>query len=239
MEELSGLARQIEPQETLFVADAMTGQDAVKSAQAFSEKLALTGVILTKLDGDSRGGAALSIRSVAEVPIRLVGTGEKLDDLEPFHPDRMASRILGLGDVLTLIEKAEAGLDREQGQRLAERLARREFDLEDLLDQLRQMRRLGPLAEVMKLLPRGGPMKALDPSAVDEAKLRRVEAMIQSMTPAERRNPMLFNASRKRRVAGGSGTSVQEINQLLRQFREMRKMMKRMRGGWLKKALGQ
>jgi signal recognition particle subunit SRP54 len=239
MEELSGLARQIEPQETLFVADAMTGQDAVKSARAFSEKLALTGVILTKLDGDSRGGAALSIRSVAEVPIRLVGTGEKLDDLEPFHPDRMASRILGLGDVLTLIEKAEAGLDREQGQRLAERLARREFDLEDLLDQLRQMRRLGPLAEVMKLLPRGGPMKALDPSAVDEAKLRRVEAMIQSMTPAERRNPMLFNASRKRRVAGGSGTSVQEINQLLRQFREMRKMMKRMRGGWLKKALGQ
>jgi signal recognition particle subunit SRP54 len=239
MEELRVLAELVEAHETLFVADAMTGQDAVKSAQAFSEVLQLTGVILTKLDGDTRGGAALSIRSVAQVPIRLVGTGEKLADLEAFHPERMASRILGLGDVLTLIEKAEAGLDADEGRRLAEKLARREFDLEDLLDQLRQMRRLGPLAEVMKLLPRVGPMKGLDPSMVDESKLRRVEAMIQSMTPAERRKPALFNASRKRRVARGSGTSVQEINQLLRQFREMKKMMKRMRGGWLKKALGQ
>lgn len=238
MEEISVLAKSLEPTEFLFVADAMTGQDAVKSAGTFGELLPLTGVILTKLDGDSRGGAALSIRSVAEVPIRFVGVGEKADDLEVFDPERMASRILGMGDVLSLIEKAEKGLDASETERLAKRMARREFTLEDLRDQLRQMRRMGPLAQVLEALPRGGPFRGLDPSMIDEGKLKRVEAVIDSMTPRERDKPMLLNASRKRRIAGGSGTSVQEVNQLIKQYRTMRKMMKKIKGGWLEKAMG-
>ncbi|MDH3255322.1 MAG: signal recognition particle protein, partial [Acidobacteriota bacterium] len=238
MQELGVLVDSLEPAEVLFVADAMTGQDAVRSAQEFARRLPLTGAILTKLDGDTRGGAALSIRSVAGVPIRFVGVGEKSEHLEVFHPDRLASRILGMGDVLSLIEKAEQGLDAAESQRLAERIARREFTLEDLRDQLRQMRRMGPLSQILEALPRGGPLRGLDPSMIDEGRLSRVEAIIDSMTPQERRRPAVLNARRKRRVAAGSGTRVQDINQLLKQYRMMQKMMKNVKGGWLQKALG-
>jgi len=238
MQELRDLAELLEPTETLLVADAMTGQDAVRSAQEFARSMPLTGVILTKLDGDMRGGAALSIRTVAKVPIRFVGVGEKAEELELFYPDRMASRILGMGDVLSLIEKAEQGLDSEETQRLAERLARQEFTLEDLRDQLKQIRRLGPLSQVMEMLPKTGPLKGLDASTVDESQLTRVEAIINSMTPVERRKPQVLNGSRKRRIARGSGVSVQQINQLLKQYRDMRKMMKGVKGKWLRKAMG-
>jgi signal recognition particle subunit SRP54 len=238
MDEVEALAGELEPRELLFVADAMTGQDAVKSTAEFARRLSLTGVVLTKLDGDSRGGAALSVRSVSAVPIRFVGLGEKSEDLELFHPDRMASRILGMGDVLGLIEKAEQGLDSEESRRLAERVARREFDLEDLRAQLRQLKKLGPLSQVLEMLPRSGPLRGLDASSVDDSKLVRIEAIIDSMTPQERRQPQLLNGSRKKRVARGSGTTVQEINQLLKQHRQMRKMLKKMKGGWLQKAFG-
>jgi signal recognition particle subunit SRP54 len=239
MTELEALAAEIQPIETLLVADAMTGQDAVKSAEEFARVMPLSGVILTKLDGDMRGGAALSIRSVARVPIRFVGIGEKAEDLELFHPDRMASRILGMGDVLSLIEKAEQGLDAAETQRLAESIARREFTLEDLRDQLRQMRKLGPLSQVLEMLPKAGPLRGLDASQVDESRLTKVEAIINSMTPGERRSPQILNGSRRKRIARGSGTSVQDINQLLKQYREMRKMLKGAKGKWLRKAVGQ
>jgi signal recognition particle subunit SRP54 len=238
MKELRDLAAVVSPSETLLVADAMTGQDAVRSTQEFAESMPLTGVILTKLDGDMRGGAALSIRTVTKVPIRFIGIGEKPDELELFHPDRMASRILGMGDVLSLIEKAERGLDSAETQRLAERLARQEFTLEDLRDQLKQIRKLGPLAQVMEMLPKSGPLKGLDPSQVDEGQLTRVEAIINSMTPKERRQPQILNGSRKRRIARGSGVPVQQINQLLKQYREMRKLLKGVKGKWLRKAMG-
>jgi signal recognition particle subunit SRP54 len=238
MAELGALAARLEPAETLFVADAMTGQDAVKSAQEFARALPLTGVVLTKLDGDSRGGAALSIRTVAQVPIRFAGVGEKPEDLELFHPERMAARILGMGDVLSLIEKAEQGLDRDEAQRLAERLARREFTLEDLRDQLRQLRRMGPLSSVLEMLPKAGPLRGLQGGDVDEGRLRRIEAIIDSMTAKERQQPAVLNASRKRRVARGSGTSVQDINQLLKQYLGMKKMLKGVKGNWLRRALG-
>ena len=238
MDELRQLAEIVQPVETLFVADAMTGQDAVKSTEEFARTMPLTGVILTKLDGDSRGGAALSIRTVAEVPIRYVGTGEKLEDLDLFHPDRLASRILGMGDVLSLIEKAEQGLDGDETERLAKRIVSQQFTLEDLRDQLRQMRRMGPLSELLKLMPRMGPLKGLDASAVDEGQLKRIEAIINSMTPLERSKPGLLNARRKRRVARGSGTRVQDINRLLKQYQSMRKMMKGTGGKWLRRSMG-
>ncbi len=238
MDEIRELATAVEPTETLLVADAMTGQDAVRSAEEFARVLPLTGVILSKLDGDMRGGAALSIRSVAKVPIRFVGVGEKPADLELFRPESMASRILGMGDVLSLIEKAEEGLDAAETERLAKRIAKQEFTLEDLRDQLRQMRRMGPLSQIMEMLPKAGPFKGLDASMVDENRLTRVEAMIDSMTPQERRQPQVLNGSRKRRIARGSGVSVQEINQLLKQYRETRKMLKGVKGKWLKKAAG-
>ena len=238
MDEIRELATAVEPTETLLVADAMTGQDAVRSAEEFARVLPLTGVILSKLDGDMLGGAALSIRSVAKVPIRFVGMGEKPADLELFRPESMASRILGMGDVLSLIEKAEEGLDAAETERLAKRIAKQEFTLEDLRDQLRQMRRMGPLSQIMEMLPKAGPFKGLDASMVDENRLTRVEAMIDSMTPQERRRPQVLNGSRKRRIARGSGVSVQEINQLLKQYRETRKMLKGVKGKWLKKAAG-
>ena len=238
MLEIRELAEALAPTETLLVADSMTGQDAVRSAQEFAQSLPLTGVILTKLDGDMRGGAALSIRTVAKVPIRYVGVGEKASDLELFYPDRMASRILGMGDVLSLIEKAEQGLDSAETQRLAERIAQREFTLEDLRDQLKQIRKLGPLSQVLEMLPKTGPLKGLDASMVDEDQLQRVEAIINSMTPQERRRPQVLNGSRKRRIARGSGVSVQHINQLLKQYREMRRMLKGVKGKWLRKAVG-
>jgi signal recognition particle subunit SRP54 len=238
MQELAALAERLSPAETLFVADAMTGQDAVRSAEQFARALRLTGVILTKLDGDSRGGAALSIRTVAQVPIRFVGVGEKADDLELFHPERMASRMIGMGDVLSLIEKAERGLDRDEAQRLAQRIARQQFTLEDLRDQLRQLRRMGPLAQVLEMLPKVGPLRGLDGVNVDEGGLERIEAIINSMTPHERRRPDVLNGSRKRRIAMGSGTSVQEINRLIKQYRGMQKMFKGVQGKWLRKAMG-
>src|SRR5206468_10695595 len=232
------LAALLQPDETLFVADAMTGQDAVKSAEQFAAALPLSGAILTKLDGDSRGGAALSIRTVAEVPIRFVGTGEKPEELELFHPERMASRMIGMGDVLSLIEKAEQGLDRAEAERLAGRIARQEFTLEDLRDQLRQLRRMGPLGQVLEMLPKVGPLRGLDTASVDERGLVRVEAIINSMTPDERRKPEALNGSRKKRIARGSGTSVSDINQLVKQYRGMKKMMKGVQGKWLRRAMG-
>ena len=237
MGELKQVVEIVKPDEVLFVADAMTGQDAVKSAQEFSRVLDLTGVVLTKMDGDSRGGAALSIRTVVQKPIRFVGTGEKLEDLSLFHPDRMTSRILGMGDVLSLIEKAEQGLDQEETERLAKRFVSKDFTLEDLRDQLRQIQRLGPLSQILELMPKVGPFKGLAGAQVDEKELRRVEAMINSMTPQERRKPGILNAKRKKRVAKGSGTRVQDINRLLKQYQAMRKMMKGAQGKFLRRAL--
>jgi len=238
MDEIRRLADKIEPHEILFVADAMTGQDAVKSAEQFAAVLPLTGAILTKLDGDSRGGAALSIRTVAQVPIRFVGMGEKADDLELFHPERMSSRMIGMGDVLSLIEKAERGLDAAETERLAKRIANRQFTLEDLRDQLRQLRKLGPLASVLEMLPKVGPLRGLDAASVDEGGLKKVEAIINSMTPHERQRPDVLNGGRKKRIAMGSGTSVAEINRLLKQYRTMQKMMKGVQGKWLRRAMG-
>ena len=232
MAELTALAERVDPCETLFVCDAMTGQDAVRSAAAFAEGAPLTGAVMTKLDGDARGGAALSLRGVTQVPLRFVGVGEKLEDLELFAPDRIASRILGMGDVLSLIEKAERVVDRQETERLAERIARQEFTLEDLRDQLRQLRRMGPLSQLLELLP--GQFRGANlPGAMDESRLVAITALIDSMTPRERRNPAILNASRRRRIARGSGRTVQELNQLLRQYRQMRKLMKRTRGKWM------
>ena len=233
MAELAALAERVDPCETLFVCDAMTGQDAVRSAAAFAEGAPLTGAVMTKLDGDARGGAALSLRGVTEVPLRFVGTGEKLEDLEPFAPDRIASRILGMGDALALIEKAERVVDRQEAERLAERIARQEFTLEDLRDQLRQLRRMGPLSQLLELLP--GQFRGADlAGAVDESRLVAITALIDSMTPRERRNPAILNASRRRRIARGAGRTVHELNQLIKQYRQMRKLIKRTRGKWMK-----
>jgi signal recognition particle subunit SRP54 len=238
MEELRALHARLAPDEVLFVADAMTGQDAVRSTERFAADLPLTGVILSKLDGDSRGGAALSIRTVARVPIRFAGVGEKPAELEPFHPERLASRMIGMGDVLSLIERAEQGIDQAEAERLARRLASQEFTLEDLRDQLRQLRRMGPLGQLLELMPKAGPLKGLDPTQVDEKQLVKVEAIINSMTPEERRHPQLLSASRKRRISRGSGTTSQDLNRLLKQYKSMRKMFKGVRGSWLRKALG-
>jgi len=239
MSEIDELAKALDPDEILYVADAMTGQDAVRSAQEFGKVLPLTGVLLTKLDGDSRGGAALSVRAVTQVPIRYVGVGERPADLELFSPGRMASRILGMGDVLSLIEKAQETVDAKEAARLAERLGRNEFTLEDLRDQLRQVRKMGPLKSVLEMLPKMGALKGMaDVGEADERRLTRIEAIINSMTLGERRNPGVLNGSRKRRVAKGSGTSVQEINQLLKQYLQMKKLMKSVKQGWMQKAFG-
>jgi signal recognition particle subunit SRP54 len=235
MREVAAVSAAVEPQETLFVADAMTGQDAVRSASGFASALSLTGVILTKTDGDARGGAALSVVSTTGKPIKFVGVGEKPEDFEPFHPDRMASRILGLGDVLTLIEKVEANVDAESAQKLAQKSMAGEFTLEDLRDQLASMKKMGPLEGLLDLLPKGGAFKALrQPETVDEKALTRVTAMIDSMTPDERRYPQVLNGSRKKRIAAGSGTSVAEINRLLKQYQQMRRMMRTARKGGLR-----
>jgi len=239
MAEVKRLADRLQPSETLFVADAMTGQDAVKSAGAFAAALPLTGVILTKLDGDSRGGAALSIRTVAKVPIRFAGTGEKADDLELFQPERMTSRILGMGDVLSLIERAERELDQDETRRIADRMARAELTLEDLRDQMRQVRKLGSMSQILEMLPKVGPLRGLDSLQVDDGQLKRVEAIIDSMTPLERRRPGVLDGSRKKRIAGGSGTHVQEINQLLKQYQQMQKMLKGGQGKMLRRLMRQ
>ena len=229
MGELEAMKKAYPPVETLFVADAMTGQDAVKSAGAFHERLSLTGVILTKMDGDARGGAAISIRWVTGQPIKFIGLGEKYDALEPFHPDRIVSRLLGMGDVLSLIEKAEETVDRAKAEELEEKLRRAEFTLEDFRDQLRQLKKMGPLDQVLEMIP--GIAPEVRGQAVDERKLKRLEAIIDSMTSKERRRPDLLDGRRRKRVARGSGTTVQEINQLLRQYAEMRRLMKAMKGG--------
>jgi signal recognition particle subunit SRP54 len=232
MEEIEEIARRTSPSETLLVADAMTGQEAVNVAQAFDERLDLTGLVLTKVDGDARGGAALSMRAVTGVPIKFIGVGEKPSALEPFQPDRLASRILGMGDVLTLIERAEAAMDAEEAQRMEKKLRAGDLDLQDFLNQLQQLRRMGPLQEILGMIPGLGGLSRQLPAEIDEGEIKRIEAIIQSMTAAERRKPKILNASRKRRVAAGSGTSVQEVNRLLRQFKQMQKMMKQIsRGG--------
>jgi signal recognition particle subunit SRP54 len=232
MEQVRAVAAAVSPEEILFVADAMTGQDAVRSAAGFAEALPLTGIVLTKTDGDARGGAALTIVRTTGKPIKFVGVGEKPEDFEPFHPDRMASRILGLGDVLTLIEKVEATVDAAAAEKLARKTASGEFTLEDLRDQLRSMKQMGPLEGLLDLLPKAGAFKALrGPESVDEKALTRVSAMIDSMTPEERRYPQLLNGSRKKRVAAGSGTSVAEINRLLKQYQQMRRLMRTARKG--------
>lgn len=231
MAELTAIRERVRPIEILLVADAMTGQEAVNIAKGFHEQVTLTGLILTKVDGDARGGAAISMRAVTGVPIKFLGTGEKLGALEPFYPDRLASRILGMGDVLSLIEKAEAAFDQEQAVRMEQRLRQGEMDLEDFLEQLRQVRKMGPLNELLKMVP--GAEKQIKGISGEETEkqLKRVEAMILSMTPEERRDPRILNGSRKRRIARGSGTTVQEINQLLNQYRQMQTLMKRVGKG--------
>jgi signal recognition particle subunit SRP54 len=229
MDEMQSLKRLLNPQEILFVADAMTGQDAVNSADEFHKKLALTGVVLTKMDGDARGGAALSIRQVTGQPIKFIGVGEKYDALEPFHPDRIVSRILGMGDILSLIEKAEQSVDKKKAEEMASRaLSGDGFSLEDFRDQLQQVKKMGSLQNLMGLLPSIGPFAGMQKHAdkVDEKQLNRVEAIINSMTKHERFHHEVINGSRRKRIARGSGTSVQEVNHLLRQYAQMRKMFK-------------
>ncbi|HZS50482.1 MAG TPA: signal recognition particle protein [Bryobacterales bacterium] len=237
MQELEALRGALRPTEILYVADAMTGQDAVRSAEEFHKRLGITGVILTKMDGDARGGAALSIRFVTGQPVKLVGVGEKFDALEPFYPDRIASRILGMGDVLSLIEKVEQSIDQKKALELQQKIVDNEFSLQDFRDQLRHLRKLGPLESILSMLPQVGPFKALQGAQVDPKELTRLEAIINSMTIKERLNHQIINGSRRRRIARGSGTTVQEVNQLLKQYAEVRKMMKSFTGGMLKKRL--
>jgi len=227
MQELEQVKRELKPSEILFVADGMTGQDAVNAAKQFLDKLNFDGVVLTKMDGDARGGAALSIRSVTDRPIKFLSTGEKLDAIEAFHPDRMASRILGMGDVVSLVEKAQETIDVEKAQRLEQKLRKAEFTLEDFYDQIQQIKLMGPLEQVLGMIP--GLSKQLKGMPVDDNAFVKVEAIINSMTPKERRKPNIISGSRRKRIANGSGTKVQDVNQLLNQFNEMKKMMKRMK----------
>ncbi len=231
MNELRQLKEQLNPSEILFVADAMTGQDAVKSADEFNKQLGITGVILTKMDGDARGGAALSIRTITNQPLKFVGVGEKFDALEPFHPDRVAQRILGMGDVLSLIEKVQENIDQKSAEEAQRKLLDNEFTLEDFRDQLRQIRKLGPLESLLGMMPQIGPMKDLKNLKVDEKEVTRVVAIIDSMTRQERANHMIINGARRRRIAKGAGASVQEVNALLKQYAQARKMMKSITGG--------
>jgi signal recognition particle subunit SRP54 len=235
MQEVAAIKELTKPHEILFVVDAMTGQDAVNTAKAFHDKLDFDGVVMTKLDGDSRGGAALSIRTVVQKPIKFIGIGEKLEALEPFYPDRIASRILGMGDIVTLVEKAQEQFDEEKAGKLEEKLRKSQFTLEDFLDQLREVKKMGPLSQVLGMIP--GMNRLPDNVQVDENALVRIEAMIQSMTREERARPGIINGSRRRRIAMGSGTTVQEVNRLLKQFEDMQRMMKRITKGGLKRAM--
>ncbi len=225
MQELENIKKAVRPQEILLVIDSMTGQDAVTVAESFNNQLGVDGLILTKLDGDTRGGAALSVKAVTGKPIKFAGMGEKLNDLEPFYPDRMASRILGMGDVLSLIEKAQETFDMNKAAEMERKLRTQQFTLDDFLDQMQQVKKMGPLNQVLGMIP-GMNAKAMQNIEVDEKKLSHVEAIIQSMTLKERKDPSILNASRRRRVAAGSGTSIQEVNRLLREFEQMKKMMK-------------
>ena len=234
MGELQRIKAAVRPSDILLVADAMTGQDAVTMAKAFDDALQIGGVVLSKMDGDARGGAALSIKSITQKPIKFIGVGEKLADLEPFHPDRMASRILGMGDMLTMIEKAQAVVDAKQAVELQKKLRRNEFTLEDFRDQLRQVRKMGSLTEIMSMLPGMNKLKQFKNMDVDEHELVRIEAIINSMTPHERRQYSIINGSRRRRIANGSGTSVQDVNQLLKNYTQIMKMMKKFQKGGMR-----
>ncbi|HEY2384185.1 MAG TPA: signal recognition particle protein [Terriglobia bacterium] len=237
MNELHEIKEIVKPNEILFVADAMLGQDAVKSAQQFHERLGFNGFILTKMDGDARGGAALSIKQVTGQPVKFVGTGEKYDALELFHPDRLVSRIMGMGDILSLIEKAEEVVDKKKAVEMQEKMLSDSFTLDDFRDQLKQIRKLGSLEQIMSMLPSIGPFKEMQKAKIDEKELVRVEAIINSMTPKERRNHQVINGSRRKRIAKGSGTSVQQVNQLLKQYVQTRKMMKGMKNSFFGKRL--
>jgi signal recognition particle subunit SRP54 len=221
----------VRPVETLLVIDAMVGQEAVAVAQAFASAVPLTGLVLSKIDGDARGGAALSISAVTGLPVKFLGTGEKTDALEPFHPDRLAGRILGMGDVLTLVERAQEAFDQKAAEKTAARLQAGSFTLEDMLEQLQQVKKMGPLDQVIEMIPGMGGMAKEAQASVDRGDLGRTEAIIRSMTPRERRDPDVLNASRRRRIAAGSGTSIAEVNRLVKQFTDMQKLMKQLRGG--------
>jgi signal recognition particle subunit SRP54 len=227
MQELKNIKEAVRPQEIMLVIDAMTGQDAVNVASSFNGQLGIDGVIITKLDSDTRGGAALSVRAVTGKPIKFVGTGEKLNDIEAFHPDRMASRILGMGDVLTLIEKATQAVDLEEIEKLERAKSPADMTLEDFLDQMQQIKKMGPLQNILGMLPGAGKLKGVE---IDDDALKKPEAIIRSMTPAERRRPSILNASRRKRIAMGAGVTVQDVNQLMRQFTQMQSMMKQMSG---------
>jgi signal recognition particle subunit SRP54 len=231
MAEISAIEAAVHPIETLLVVDAMTGQEAVNVAQAFVEAVPVTGLILTKIDGDARGGAALSISAVTGVPVKFMGTGEKTDALEVFYPDRLASRILGMGDVLTLVERAQDVVDAKEAAKLEEKLRKAQFTFEDFLEQLQQIQKMGPLGQIMSMIPGMGGMAKEAQDAVDRGDLKRVEAIIRSMTPRERRDPSIINGSRRRRVAAGAGTSLTDVNRLIKQFGEMQKLMKQFSGG--------
>ncbi len=235
MTEISQIRDAVKPHETLFVVDAMTGQDAVNTAKAFNDVLNFDGVILTKLDGDTRGGAAISIKSVVDKPIKFIGTGEKMDALDVFHPDRMADRILGMGDVISLVERAQEQFDEEEARKIQKKIAKNTFGFDDFLNQIQQIKKMGSMKDLMGMIPGAG--KALKGLDIDDDAFKHVEAIIHSMTPAERSNPSLLDASRKKRIAKGSGRSVQEVNQLLKQFNQMGKMMKMMQGGGGKKMM--
>jgi signal recognition particle subunit SRP54 len=234
MDELKRIKEAVRPSEILFVADAMTGQDAVNISKAFNDSLDMSGVVLTKMDGDARGGAALSIKAITEKPIKFIGTGEKLSALEPFYPDRLASRILGMGDVLTMIEKAQSVVDENKAADLQRKLRKSQFTLEDFRDQLVQIRKMGSLKDLLSLIPGMGKHKSLKNLDVDDKELIRVEAVINSMTPDERRRSSIINGSRRRRIAKGSGTTVQDVNRLLKNYNHVLKMMKKLNKGGMR-----
>jgi signal recognition particle subunit SRP54 len=238
MEELVRIAGAVTPAETLLVVDAMTGQEAVRVAEAFHARLPVSGLVLTKMDGDARGGAALSIRDTTGLPISFIGTGERTDGLEAFHPDRLAQRILGMGDILSLVERVQENVDQAEAERVAQRMIESRFTLEDFRSQLQQIKKMGPIGQVLQMIPGAGQMAGAAQQAVDEGQLKRIEAIIDSMTPEERRHPELIKASRRRRIALGSGTSTPDINRLLKQFTEMQRMMKQLGGGRMPKLGG-
>jgi signal recognition particle subunit SRP54 len=237
MKEIADLTKAVKPSETLLVVDAMTGQESVNVAQAFADAVPVTGLILTKIDGDARGGAALSISAVTGLPVKFLGTGEKTDAIEPFHPDRLAGRILGMGDVLTLVERAQEAYDEKQAEKMAEKLRKNSFTLDDMLEQMEQLQKMGPLGSLIEMIPGMGGMAKQAQASVERGDLKRVQAIIRSMTPDERRDPSILNGSRRRRIAQGSGTRLQDVNQLVKQFAELQKLMKQMSAGKIARRL--
>jgi signal recognition particle subunit SRP54 len=237
MKEIADLTKAVKPSETLLVVDAMTGQESVNVAQAFADAVPVTGLILTKIDGDARGGAALSISAVTGLPVKFLGTGEKTDAIEPFHPDRLAGRILGMGDILTLVERAQEAYDEKQAEKMAEKLRKSSFTLEDMLEQMEQIQKMGPLGSLIEMIPGMGGMAKQAQASVERGDLKHVQAIIRSMTPDERRDPSILNGSRRRRIAQGSGTRLQDVNHLVKQFAELQKLMKQMSAGKMARRL--